>query len=206
MKFSKVQFVYIDIKYLEYMNSADSEIFFDKNNEEYKLKPHLGILLNNDGKEYVIPLTSAKEKHMTWKDVTADWYRIYEIIDTRTVHTSSTDVIVDIKNQDILKNIALEEQPYFKQRILSVLDIRKMFPIKKGVYTEIQFNLGNNVSKEEKQRNALMLKEYLFLDDRKDKIEEKATKIYDKQVSKGKVLPYCCDFKKLEKACDEYEV
>lgn len=49
MKFSKVQFVYIDIKYLEYMNSADSEIFFDKNNEEYKLKPHLGILLNNDG-------------------------------------------------------------------------------------------------------------------------------------------------------------
>lgn len=90
MKFSKVQFVYIDIKYLEYMNNADSEIFFDKNNEEYKLKPHLGILLNNDGKEYVIPLTSAKEKHITWKDVTADWYRIYEVIDTRTVHISST--------------------------------------------------------------------------------------------------------------------
>ena len=43
MKFSKVQFVYIDIKYLEYMNNADSEIFFDKNNGEYKLKPHLGI-------------------------------------------------------------------------------------------------------------------------------------------------------------------
>ena len=122
------------------MNNADSEIFFDKNNEEYKLKPHLGILLNNDGKEYVIPLTSAKEKHITWKDVTADWYRIYEVIDTRTVHISSTDIVVDIKNYDILKNIASEEQVYFKQRILSVLDIRKMFPIKKGVYTEIQFN------------------------------------------------------------------
>ena len=107
-----------------------------------------------------------------------------------------------MKRETIKWETALEEQPYFKQRILSVLDIRKMFPVKKGVYTEIQFNLGNNVSKEEKQRNALMLKEYLFLDDRKDKIEEKATKIYEKQVSKGKVLPYCCDFKKLEKALE----
>lgn len=61
MKFDKVQFVYIDVDYMEYLNQIDSEIFFNKSNPNYKLKPHLGILLNNDGKKYVIPLTSAKE-------------------------------------------------------------------------------------------------------------------------------------------------
>ena len=45
MKFSKVQFVYIDIDYLKAMNEADSEIFYDENNKEYKFKPHLGMLI-----------------------------------------------------------------------------------------------------------------------------------------------------------------
>ena len=61
MKFSKVQFVYIDIDYLKAMNEADSEIFYDENNKEYKFKPHLGMLINQEDREYVIPLTSAKE-------------------------------------------------------------------------------------------------------------------------------------------------
>lgn len=46
MKFEKVQFVYIDINYLEYLHGIEPEIFFDKNEPNYKLKPHLGILLN----------------------------------------------------------------------------------------------------------------------------------------------------------------
>ena len=74
MKFDEVQFVYIDVDYLEYLHEIESEIFFDRNDPEYKRKPHLGILLNNDGREYVIPLTSAKDKHRTWEDVTASWY------------------------------------------------------------------------------------------------------------------------------------
>ena len=87
MKFDKVQFVYIDIKYLEYLHSIEPEIYFDKDEPNYKLKPHLGILLNNDGREYVIPLTSGKDKHKTWADVTASWYRIYEVIDTMMKHS-----------------------------------------------------------------------------------------------------------------------
>ena len=50
MKFDKVQFAYIDIKYLEYLHGIEPEIYFDKGNPNYKLKPHLGILLNNDGR------------------------------------------------------------------------------------------------------------------------------------------------------------
>lgn len=204
MKFSKVQFVYIDIDYLKAMNEADSEIFYDENNKEYKFKPHLGMLINQEDREYVIPLTSAKEKHKKWADVSGEWYRIYEIIDITTTPVRKNDIIVDIKNQDLLKNIPLETRKNYKQRILSVLDIRKMFPVKKGVYTKIKFEISSRASIADNQRMALMLKEYNFICNIKEKIEEKAEKIYVKQHKKNKILKYHCNYKKLEQASDEY--
>lgn len=204
MKFSKVQFVYIDIDYLKAMNEADSEIFYDENNKEYKFKPHLGMLINQEDREYVIPLTSAKEKHKKWADVSGEWYRIYEIIDITTTPVRKNDIIVDIKNQDLLKNIPLETRKNYKQRILSVLDIRKMFPVKKGVYTKIKFEISSRASIADNQRMALMLKEYNFICNIKEKIEEKAEKIYVKQQKKNKILKYHCNYKKIEQASDEY--
>ena len=204
MKFSKVQFVYIDIDYLKAMNEADSEIFYDENNKEYKFKPHLGMLINQEDREYVIPLTSAKEKHKKWADVSGEWYRIYEIIDITTTPVRKNDIIVVIKNQDLLKNIPLETRKNYKQRILSVLDIRKMFPVKKGVYTKIKFEISSRASIADNQRMALMLKEYNFICNIKEKIEEKAEKIYVKQQKKNKILKYHCNYKKLEQASDEY--
>ena len=204
MKVSKVQFVYIDIDYLKAMNEADSEIFYDENNKEYKFKPHLGMLINQEDREYVIPLTSAKEKHKKWADVSGEWYRIYEIIDITTTPVRKNDIIVDIKNQDLLKNIPLETRKNYKQRILSVLDIRKMFPVKKGVYTKIKFEISSRASIADNQRMALMLKEYNFICNIKEKIEEKAEKIYVKQQKKNKILKYHCNYKKLEQASDEY--
>ena len=204
MKFSKVQFVYIDIDYLKAMNEADSEIFYDENNKEYKFKPHLGMLINQEDREYVIPLTSAKEKHKKWADVSGEWYRIYEIIDITTTPVRKNDIIVDIKNQDLLKNIPLETRKNYKQRILSVLDIREMFPVKKGVYTKIKFEISSRASIADNQRMALMLKEYNFICNIKEKIEEKAEKIYVKQQKKNKILKYHCNYKKLEQASDEY--
>ena len=196
--------MYIDIDYLKAMNEADSEIFYDENNKEYKFKPHLGMLINQEDSEYVIPLTSAKEKHKKWADVSGEWYRIYEIIDITTTPVRKNDIIVDIKNQDLLKNIPLETRKNYKQRILSVLDIRKMFPVKKGVYTKIKFEISSRASIADNQRMALMLKEYNFICNIKEKIEEKAEKIYVKQQKKNKILKYHCNYKKLEQASDEY--
>lgn len=196
--------MYIDIDYLKAMNEADSEIFYDENNKEYKFKPHLGMLINQEDREYVIPLTSAKEKHKKWADVSGEWYRIYEIIDITTTPVRKNDIIVDIKNQDLLKNIPLETRKNYKQRILSVLDIRKMFPVKKGVYAKIKFEISSRASIADNQRMALMLKEYNFICNIKEKIEEKAEKIYVKQQKKNKILKYHCNYKKLEQASDEY--
>ena len=50
-----------------------------------------------------------------------------------------------------------------------------------------------------------MIKEYNFLKEIADDIAKKATKIYEKQIRKNKVLPYHCDYRKLEKALGEYK-
>lgn len=38
----------------------------------------LGILLNCDGQKYVVPLSSAKEKHKSWRNVETDRFVLYE--------------------------------------------------------------------------------------------------------------------------------
>lgn len=205
MKFDKVQFLYIDIDYLEYLHEIEPEIYFDKDDPNYKLKPHLGILLNNDGREYVIPLTSGKDKHKDWADVTASWYRIYEVIDITKDPVKANDVIVEIRNQDILKKIDKDKQKDYRQRILSVLDLRKMFPVDDSVYKKVKFDISSGMSRSDNQRTFLMIKEYNFLTEIADEIEKKATKIYDKQIIKNKVLKYHCDYRKLEKAFDKYK-
>ena len=205
MNFDKVQFVYIDVAYMEYLNGIDSEIFFNKDDENYRLKPHLGILLNNAGMKYVIPLTSAKEKHKGWADATANWYRIYEVIDIKNDPVDRDDIIVEVKNQEILKKIKPEDQVNARQRILSVLDMRKMFPVDDTVYTEVKFNISSSGSRSDKHRTFLMIKEYNFLNDISEDIARKATKIYEKQIQKNKVLPYHCDYRKLEQALAEYK-
>ena len=205
MNFDKVQFVYIDVDYMEYLNGIDSEVFFNKKDQNYRLKPHLGILLNNAGLKYVIPLTSAKEKHKGWADVTADGYRIYEVIDIKRDPVDRDDIIVEVKNQEILKKIKPEDQKNVRQRILSVLDMRKMFPVNDTVYTEVKFNISSNASRSDTQRTFLMIKEYNFLNEIADDIAKKTTKIYEKQIRKNKVLPYHCDYRKLEQALEKYK-
>ncbi len=165
----------------------------------------MGILLNNAGLKYVIPLTSAKEKHKGWADVTADGYRIYEVIDIKRDPVDRDDIIVEVKNQEILKKIKPEDQKNVRQRILSVLDMRKMFPVNDTVYTEVKFNISSNASRSDTQRTFLMIKEYNFLNEIADDIAKKTTKIYEKQIRKNKVLPYHCDYRKLEQALEKYK-
>lgn len=111
---------------------------------------------------------------------------------------------MEIKNQDILKKIDKDKQKDYRQRIISVLDLRKMFPVDESVYKKVKFDINNKMSKSDSQRTFLMIKEYNFLKEISEEIGKKVTKIYDKQITKSKVLMYHCDYRKLEKAFDEY--
>ena len=80
-----------------------------------------------------------------------------------------------------------------------------MFPVDKRVYQEVKFNINSKELKSDNQRVFLMIKEYNFLEKISDEIEKKTTKIYDKQITKNKVLKFHCDYRKLENALDAYK-
>lgn len=66
----KLKFININQDYLKYLHEQCPEVYYKPIG--YDNKPYLGILINNDKSQYVIPLSSAKEKHKTWKNVDVD--------------------------------------------------------------------------------------------------------------------------------------
>ena len=198
-KYEEFKIVHVDLDYLKALHDVDNEVMY-RENAEYAKKPFLGILVTNDGKKYVIPLTSAKEKHKNWSDVNQSYYRIYEIIDMRSAVYDSKDIIVDVTNTSILSNkkIAEEEYQYYKKRILSILEIKKMIPVVEGAYSLVDLSLSPQLSIDERNWRILTYKEYLFCKNIKDGIIQRANKIYEKQMNTGKVLKFHCDYKRLE--------
>ena len=150
----------------------------------------------------------SKEKHALWEDVTATNYRIYEIINIKKAVYDKDDIIVDIKNKDILKGkLATGENPDdYKQRILSILEIKKMFPIIDGAFTYAEMDVVDGLDDKERRRRILMQKEYQFCVGIKDDIQNKASKIYKKQLKSGKVLKFHCNYKKLETVAESYSM
>ena len=63
----KLTFINIDQSYLKKLHDACSEVYYKPSG--YENKPYIGILINKNDIKYVIPLSSAKEKHKTWKNV-----------------------------------------------------------------------------------------------------------------------------------------
>lgn len=79
-----------------------------------------------------------------------------------------------------------------------------MLPVDESVYKKVKFDINNKMSKSDSQRTFLMIKEYNFLKEILE-IGKKVTKIYDKQITKSKVLKCYCDYRKIEEAFDEYK-
>lgn len=63
----KLIFINIEQSYLKKLHDACSEVYYKPSG--YENKPYIGILINKNDRKYVIPLSSAKEKHKTWKNV-----------------------------------------------------------------------------------------------------------------------------------------
>lgn len=110
----KLTFINIDQSYLKKLHDACSEVYYKPSG--YENKPYIGILINKNDRKYVIPLSSAKEKHKTWKNVNKEYSFCLKVI---------------------------------------------------------------------------------------DEVIGKANKLYDKQMSTGKVVKFCCDFKALEEVADK---
>lgn len=90
------------------------------------------------------------------------------------------------------------------EHILSAIDLKKMIPIKDGLYTKVDLTHSDTDSLESRNYKNLMNKEYSFCLKIMDSIIQKASKLYEKQMNTGRVIPFCCNFKLLEEKCREY--
>ena len=182
-EFENFGFYTIDADYLEFLNSKDSEVYY---NASYRsaVKPFIGIIINIAECKYFIPLTSAKEKHVKWKNSCAEHFLIYEVVD---------------KSINISGNIYKEYSNNKKMHVMSVLDIKKMIPVPDDAYERIVFD----GLCDERYRD-LFRKEYAFCLTIKDKILERADKIYKHQKETGIVRCTYCDFFRCENAMKEW--
>ena len=181
-------FINIDQDYLKRLHDVCTEVYYKPRG--YENKPYIGILINKEGRKYVIPLSSAKEKHKTWKNDNKECYLIYEYVKKSCMGENE---------------IWVETEPDNVKHILSVIDIKKIIPIVDGLYSRVNINDDNSDTDEIRKYKDLLNKEYVFILKIIDEIIDKANKLYDKQMEHGKIAKFCCDFKKLEKVADHYK-
>lgn len=63
-KNKRVQFIQIDVAYTDYLRKhIDLRIPAEHRESVSEMRPFIGILMTHDDIEYVIPLTSPKDKH-----------------------------------------------------------------------------------------------------------------------------------------------
>ena len=179
----KYGFYTVDPDYLEYLNKVDSEVYY---NPSYRnsIKPFIGVIVGIENYNYFIPVSSAKEKHKRWKNVSDEHFIIYEVIDNS----------VSIQG-DIYKYYSDTE----KMHILSVLDIKKMIPVPTGYYEQVVFD-----ELDDDRYKDLFEKEYAFCLSIKDKVLNKVQKIYNNQKETGIVRRANCNFEKLEDAMSNW--
>ncbi len=182
----KLIFVNIDQNYLQKLHEVCSEVYYRPSG--YENKPYIGIMINKDNRKYVIPLSSAKEKHKTWKNVDKECFLVYEM--AKRASMGKNDIWVSAENDNV-------------KHILSILDIKKMIPIVDGVYSKVDMNPSDGDTDDVKKYKDLLNKEYSFCLKMIDEVIRRANKLYDKQMLTGKVAKFCCDFKKLEKVAEK---
>ncbi|MCR5459684.1 MAG: type III toxin-antitoxin system ToxN/AbiQ family toxin [Acetatifactor sp.] len=183
-----LKFVNVNIKYLEHLHKVCKEVFYQET--KYENKPYLGLFVSDGNKKYVLPLTSAKEKHKEWKDIYPDRMLIYQIENKSEVNKNA--IFTELSDSKI-------------KHIFSAIEIKKMIPVKDCVISEVNINIKDEDTEEMKKYKNLLKNEYLFCLKNKDLILSRASKIYEKQMDTGKVLRFGCDFRKLEKAMEIFD-
>ena len=176
-------FYEIDTNYLKFLYENEKEVYYSESYSN-KLKPYIGIVVCIKKYNYFIPLTSAKEKHKSLQNISDSHMLIYEILNNSKI--SSNDIFI-------------KHTETSSKHILSVLDFRKMIPVPDGCYKRVSIK-----DIEDEKYKSLLTKEYNFLKTKQDKILKISKKLYDKQITTGKIARTHCDFKKLQDCMQNY--
>lgn len=173
MNKNKLKWYVADKDYINYLKKYDDKV----ENIDYckKLKPYIGILININGFNYYVPISSAKEKHYNIKE-DIDFIKIME--DDRILGVLNLNNMIPISDENIssLKYSQIEKYRSFGSER------------EKNLYISfLNFELSLINQKINKiQKSALKLYN--------EKLNNPASKISQR----------CCNFKLLEKKCTEY--
>ncbi len=185
-----IKFINIESNYIKELNLVCPEVYYKS--VGYDNKPYIGILINEENRSYAIPLSSAKEKHKNWKNINQECYLVYEY--ALKSKMGDADIWVQDNDENMVKHI------------MAVIDIKKMIPVKSGVYKETNLNKENTDTPETVRYKDLLNKEYSFCLKIVGDLIKKANRLYNSQMATGKVKKFCCDFKLLEQVCDTYVI
>lgn len=180
-KGGKINFYTIDIDYIKYLHSFDSEVYFNKRRHDYENKPCVGIIVYCEDRNYFVPLTSAKSKHLKLKNTGIDYLVIYETINEDEIHKN--DIYKLHVNGEVKK-------------LLSIVDLKKAIPVPDGYYSKIDIRTHKD--------RDLLAKEYEFCKSKKDTIINKTLSIIRRQKNTGAINFAYCNFNLLESKMVEW--
>ena len=172
-----MDFYVIDKQYIADLKTIDNRV----GDIEYgatKLKFHLGIIISVNNKNYYVPVSSPKSKHLKMSDS----------VDFIKINHYSTGQLLCVLN---LNNMIPAPSNCIQQLK------------RNNVETFRQFS-----NEAEKNNYIFLLdEEKISIKNKEAKIKKNATKLYRICCNspESKIALRCCDFKKLEKVCEKWQ-
>ena len=144
-----MRFYYLNEKYVAYLKSFDSSVCDNK----HQTRPYIGVVLQINGFDYYVPLSSPKPKHRTMsngKDFRKINHGVYGVINFNLmVPVPPSEVIpIDFPSLDEKYRRLLQNQLRFIKRdsadiINTARDLRKMFDLADSSLTENDTKIKN---------------------------------------------------------------
>ena len=147
----KLDFYYIDLKYIRYLSRVDDNIMSISPQQQKQTRPFLGIIVLLNKQKYCIPLTSPKKKFMDKKSQ-IDFIKIFD------------------------KSKKDERGGY---KLIGVLNINNMIPVTDSVIRKIDLVINEYDLQETKVYKQLMQKQLRWCRENADIIYNRANKVYD---------------------------
>ena len=165
-------------KYIEFIRTKYPRVYSNKEDMRVHFRKYLGAVIEINGYNYYIPLSSPKEKH--------DYVFVNGV---RKVRNSSLIVI------------RIVEGDGEKQELKGTLQIGTMIPVPDSELIEYDVNK----EPDENYRN-LIWSELEFIRKNEKKIIKNAEILYKKKArnSTEKIVKFCIDFQGIERLCDEW--
>lgn len=181
----KIRFVLVNDDYIQYLKSIDLKVQ-DNYAEQNIQKPYIyGVEVECNGKKFLIPLTSPYDENNEVK-VKFKGEKFEKCYKKFTIK-----LIKEFPNSKKAR----------KPEFLGALLVNNMIPLLEEEIMDLNF------SRVDKEYRILLDKEYKILvkPEMKEKVREMANNIYN-YVANGESFftKYCCDFKALEVAADNY--